>query len=139
MTNHMIYLTIQVTTLRRTSQNLTMQFLSSLYSVFIQQGFLIIPYNRGSQIPVARSQWRSNFQDGACVLLLVLSCFGCNCCWLAVCIIVVILCVFVVLCVHCYSLLQRPDCWLEVSTRKVLQPAISIQVFLGFPVSISKR
>ena len=25
----------------------------------------------------------------------------CNCCWLAVCIVVVILCVFVILCVHC--------------------------------------
>ena len=31
-----------------------------------------------------------------------------------------------------------PDCWLEVSTRKVLRPTISTQVFLGFPVSISK-
>ena len=25
----------------------------------------------------------------------------CNCCWLSVCIVVVILCLFVVLCVHC--------------------------------------
>jgi hypothetical protein len=32
-----------------------------------------------------------------------------------------------------------PDCWLEVSTRKVLRPANSAQVFLGFPVPISKR
>jgi len=31
-----------------------------------------------------------------------------------------------------------PDCWLEVSIRKVLRPATSTQVFLGFPVSISK-
>jgi len=31
-----------------------------------------------------------------------------------------------------------PDCWLQVSTRKVLRPATSTQVFLGFPVSISK-
>ena len=31
-----------------------------------------------------------------------------------------------------------PDCWLEVSIRKVLRPATSSQVFLGFPVSISK-
>ena len=35
------------------------------------------------------------------VLLLVLRSLVCNCCWLAVCIVVVILCVFVVLCVHC--------------------------------------
>ena len=28
--------------------------------------------------------------------------------------------------------------WLEVSIRKVLRPATSTQVFLGFPVSISK-
>jgi hypothetical protein len=31
-----------------------------------------------------------------------------------------------------------PDCWLEVSIRKVLRPATSTQVFLGFPVSLSK-
>jgi len=28
------------------------------------------------------------------VMLLVLSCLVCNCCWLAVCIVVVVLCVF---------------------------------------------
>ena len=52
--------------------------------------------------------------------------------------IVVILCVFAVLCVLLF-LLKTPDCWLEVSIRKVLRPASSTQVFLGFPVSISKR
>ena len=36
------------------------------------------------------------------VLLQVLSCLVCNCYWLAVCIVVVILCVFAVLCVHCW-------------------------------------
>jgi len=35
------------------------------------------------------------------VLLLVVGCLNCNCCRLAVCIVVVILCVFVVLCVYC--------------------------------------
>jgi len=30
-----------------------------------------------------------------------LSCLVCNCCWLAVCIVVVIIRVFIVLCVHC--------------------------------------
>ena len=30
------------------------------------------------------------------------------------------------------------DCWLEVSIRKVLRPATSTQVFLGFPVSTSE-
>jgi hypothetical protein len=30
------------------------------------------------------------------------------------------------------------SCWLEVSIRKVLRPATSAQVILGFPVSISK-
>ena len=34
-------------------------------------------------------------------ILLVLNCLVCNCFWLAVCITVVILCVFFVLCVHC--------------------------------------
>ena len=36
-------------------------------------------------------------------------------------------------------LLQMPDCWLEVSIRKVLRPVTSTQVSLGFPLSISKR
>jgi hypothetical protein len=36
------------------------------------------------------------------------------------------------------SLLYLPDCWLEVSIRKVLRRATSTQVFLGFPVSISE-
>ena len=31
-----------------------------------------------------------------------------------------------------------PDCWLEVSIRKVLRPVTSTQVFLGFPVSTSE-
>ena len=62
-------------------------------------------------------------------------CYSCLVC------IVVILCVFVVLCVCIvvfFFVLYMPDCWLEVSTRKVLRPAIPTQVFLGFPVSISK-
>ena len=37
-----------------------------------------------------------------------------------------------------FFLLYMPDCWLEVSIRKVLRPVTSTQVFLGFPVSISK-
>ena len=35
-------------------------------------------------------------------------------------------------------LLSMPDCWLEVSIRKVQPPATSTQVFLGILVSISK-
>ena len=33
---------------------------------------------------------------------------------------------------------SQPDCWLEVSIRKVLLSATSTQVFLGFPVPKSK-
>ena len=33
---------------------------------------------------------------------------------------------------------EMPDCWLEVSIQKVLRPATSTQVFLGFAVSISE-
>jgi len=33
---------------------------------------------------------------------------------------------------------QMPDCWLEVSIQRVLRPATSTQVFLGFPLSISE-
>ena len=39
---------------------------------------------------------------------------------------------------HCCFYFRMPDCWLEVSIRKVLRPATSTQVFLAFPVSISK-
>ena len=79
-----------------------------------------------------------------CCILTRLVCFvasfklsWCNCCWLTVCIVVVvcvvILCLFVVLCGHCCFLIYMPDCWLEVSIRKVLRPAISTQVFSWFP------
>ena len=69
------------------------------------------------------------------------------CCSCRVCIVVVVLCVLLssyvyllyCVCIAVFSfVLQMPDCWLEVSTRKVLRPATSTQVFLGFPVSISK-
>ena len=44
----------------------------------------------------------------------------------------------VVICVL-MCLLLMPDCWLDVSVRKVLRPAISTQVFfLGFPVSLKQ-
>jgi len=36
------------------------------------------------------------------------------------------------------DLLSMSDCWLEVSIRKVLRPATSTQVFLGFPLSTSE-
>jgi len=40
----------------------------------------------------------------------------------------------------CVALLHTlvAGCWLEVSIRKVLRPATSAQVLLGFPVSISE-
>ena len=84
-----------------------------------------------------------------CVLLQLSCVYCCSC---LVCIVVVVLCVLLQFsCVYCCHLmctcctmclllflLQMPDCWLEVSIRKVLRPATSTQVFLGFPVSISK-
>ena len=77
----------------------------------------------------------------SCVLLLVLSYIVCDCCWLAVCIVIVVLYMcFYLMCICCtfFFLVQTPDCWLEVSIRKVLRPATSTQVFLGFPVPKSK-
>jgi hypothetical protein len=69
-----------------------------------------------------------------CVLLLV------------VCVVVVVSCVLLSCYVYllyymCFAdfLLKMPDCWLEVNIRKVLRSATSTQLFLGFPVSISKR
>jgi len=53
--------------------------------------------------------------------------------------------VFMLLHVYCLTMcvllsyiLQWPDCWLEISIRKVLQPATSAQVYFGFPVSKSE-
>ena len=60
-----------------------------------------------------------------------------------VCIFVVVLCVFFfhlmcICCTVCAFFFFMPDCWLEVSIRKVLRPATPTQVFLGFPVPKSK-
>jgi len=65
----------------------------------------------------------------------------CNCCWFTVCIVVVDLCmllsnVYLLYCVGIAFFFLL--CWLEVSIRKVLRSATTTQVFLGFPVSISK-
>jgi hypothetical protein len=58
---------------------------------------------------------------------------------LVVRIVVVLLCVLLYcVCIAVFLVFYMPDCWIEVSTWKVLRPAISTQVFLGFPVSISK-
>jgi hypothetical protein len=46
--------------------------------------------------------------------------------------------VLIVVYVRIALVLYMPNCWLEVSIRKVLQPATSTQVFLGFPMSISE-
>jgi hypothetical protein len=77
-----------------------------------------------------------------CLLYVYLLYLMCICC---------ILCVFVahyvyllyLMCICCTMcvlllLLYMPDCWLEVSIRKVLRPATSTQVFLGFLVSTSE-
>ena len=64
-----------------------------------------------------------------CFVCIVVSCLVC---------IVVVLCVFVVLCVHCCFHFRCRTAAGYVSIRKVLRPATSTQVFLGFPVSISK-
>ena len=78
-----------------------------------------------------------------CVLLflcaLLLTVVGLSCVVLLSCVYLCYLMCIVLLCVYCcLRLLKLPDCWLEVSIQKVLRPATSTQVFLGFPVSISK-
>ena len=80
------------------------------------------------------------FKFASSVLFLVLSCVVCDCCWLTVCIVLVLLymCCYL-MCICCiFFLLYTPDCWLKVSIRKVLRPATSTQVFLGLPASKSK-
>ena len=48
-----------------------------------------------------------------------------------------LMCICCTMCVLLFLLLM-PDCWLEVSIRKVLRPTTSTQVFLGFPLSTSE-
>ena len=66
------------------------------------------------------------------VLSLLLSCLVCNCCWFGcmyccICLVWVLLSyVYLLYCVCiAVSVLYMPDCWLEVSIRKVLRPATS--------------
>ena len=72
------------------------------------------------------------------MLYIKLSCL--NCCLVVLCVLLssyVFMCTFCATCVLLF-LLQMPDCWLEVSIGKVLRLTTSTQVFLGFPMSISK-
>jgi hypothetical protein len=57
-----------------------------------------------------------------CVSLLPRVLFYCVCVCVCVCVWVCVLLLFYIL--------QLPDCWLEVSIRKVLRPATSAHVFL---------
>ena len=63
--------------------------------------------NNNKKLYTVLSYW-GDFTFRTCKILICLVCIVasfklsvCNCCWLAVCIVVVILCVFVVLCVYC--------------------------------------
>jgi hypothetical protein len=68
------------------------------------------------------------------VLGLLLLC----CCTMGVLLLLLLsMCLLLFICVLLFEL-YLPYCWLEVSIRKVLRPVTSIQVFLGFPVSISE-
>ena len=66
------------------------------------------------------------------LLILILSCGFVIVLW------VYLMCICCTVNVLFFFLLQMTDCWLEVSIRKVLRPATSTQVFLGFPVPKSK-
>jgi len=81
----------------------------------------------------SRMPFTSEFR--ATVILIYWRCFKIHsvpCCWLTVRIVVVV-CICCTTCALLF-LLSMPDCWLEVSIRKVLRPATSAQVFLGFRV-----
>ena len=77
------------------------------------------------------------------VLLLVLSCLVCNCCWLAVCIVVVVLCgcyLMCTCCTVCALLFFTLDAGLLVRSQYLEGPetATSTQFFFGFRVPKSK-
>ena len=63
-------------------------------------------------------------------------CIATNCSWYFVYWVIILECIFVTSCVLFYYVCTAvshtllPDCWLEVSIRKVLRQATSAQVFL---------
>ena len=74
-----------------------------------------------------------------CVLLLVSSCLLCNCCWLTVCIVVVVLCVLLsyVYLLYCVGIaVFTLDAGLLARIQYSEGPATGhlTQVLLGFPV-----
>jgi hypothetical protein len=71
-----------------------------------------------------------------CMLSLTVFCKCPVCIVVGLSVCVLFLCICAVLNVLVFA--QLPGGWLAVSTRKVLRPATSTQVFLGFPVSKSK-
>ena len=78
--------------------------------------------------------WGKNI--GICIqFFLTVVLFTVSTCCILRCLVCIVVC-----CLVCIVVVfpLEPDCWLEVSIRKVLRPATSTQVFLGFPVSISK-
>jgi len=86
-----------------------------------------------------RKQYFMYYQlSDANILYIVYCCICVYCCsclvWVLLSYVYLLYCV----CVAVFLLQMSDCCWLEVSTRKVLRSATSTQVFLGFPVSISK-
>ena len=63
-----------------------------------------------------------------------------KCSWSFVCCVITCVCFLVYSCILFYSVCITlvAECWLQVSIQKVLRPATSAQVFLGFPVSINE-
>jgi len=70
----------------------------------------------------------------------VLLCIAAKCSWSFVYCVITCVCFLVYWCIlfYCVCFTLVAGCCLEVSIRKVLRPATSAQVFLGFPESISE-
>ena len=86
--------------------------------------------------------WRNNFRLYVKYSLRLVLLFLCEMLLTVDGIVCIVLLSSVYCCTVCALLsyiLLLPDCWLEVSIRKVLRPATSAQVLLGFPVSVYKR
>ena len=86
--------------------------------------------------------WRSNFRIYLKYSLRLVLLFLCEMLLTVDGIVCIVLLSSVYCCTVCALLsyiLLLPNCWLEVSIRKVLRPATSAQVLLGFPLSVYKR
>ena len=137
--------TIQNGTKQRSTTTLCMRTLASLKSLFWVLYFIAGPKFMTRNFDFKISYPKLHYELGTvfsphCAAFPM--CIAAKCGWPFVYCVIACVCFLVYSCTCilfyyvCITLVA--GCWLEVSIRKVLRPATSAQVFLGFPVSKSE-